>query len=383
MRKVFVVIPSMGGGGAERVMLQILKNLDRNKFEIRLILFEREGELLSDLPPDITVDALRMKKSKYMLYGFSAPDFVIRFAKILRKDQPDAILSFMWYTNLVVLLARLFSGIKCGVLVSERYGLSASYEGLMEEFLRRNTIRFFYPKAETIIVNAEAMGQQLRELFHIHPEKIEVIYNPLEMQRVTRLGEEKVDHIWFEEDIPIIIGIGRLTLQKGFSYLIKAIHILTSEGINCRLIILGKGPEDDNLRRLAVDLNVADRVAFLGFQKNPYKYLSRSTIFTLSSLYEGLPNVLLEALALGVSSIATRCPTGPEEIVTDGVNGILVPPANERVLSEAIKKLLLDEELRARIGEAGRIRAEYFRADKVIKEYERIIHKVCAESAER
>ncbi|OGP30994.1 MAG: hypothetical protein A2073_01515 [Deltaproteobacteria bacterium GWC2_42_11] len=172
-----------------------------------------------------------------------------------------------------------------------------------------------------------------------------------------------------------------MTQQKGFDYLLKAFSIVLSEGIACRIVIMGKGKEEGFLKKLAKQLNISDRVDFLGFQQNPYRYMLHSTVFVLSSLYEGFPNVLLEALALGVPSIAARCPTGPEEIIADGVNGLLVPPADEKSLAEAIKRLLTDEALRKRLGEAGKKCAEDFRVAKIIKEYEAVIEGVCAESA--
>lgn len=284
----------------------------------------------------------------------------------------------MWYTNFVALLSKLLSRARCGIIVSERSSLS-SYEGWLNEFLRRLAIRTFYPKAEIIIVNSKNMGIELTQMFNISASKVSVIYNPIDIQRINQMKGEEVRHPWYEADIPLIVAIGRLTFSKGFSYLIKALHIVGAKGIPCRLVILGEGGEEERLKRLAIGLRVDDWVAFLGFQPNPYKYLARSTLFVLSSLYEGFPNVLLEALALGVPSIATRCPTGPEEIITDGVDGILVPPSDEQALADAIKRVLRDEGLRERLGEAGKKRAEDFRVEKIVKQYEDVIEDLCKE----
>ncbi|MFC1825838.1 glycosyltransferase, partial [Thermodesulfobacteriota bacterium] len=207
--------------------------------------------------------------------------------------------------------------------------------------------------------------------------KIIPIYNPIEVERVTQRSHEKIEHLWYDEKVPIIISIGRLTPQKGFSHLIKALAIVKKSGISCRLVILGEGKENSNLRKLAKKLRINDSVAFLGFQRNPYKYLRYATIFVLSSLYEGFPNVLLEALALGVPSVATRCPTGPTEIITDGVDGILVPSADHIALADAIKQLLLDSNLRKQLREKGKKRVVEFRVEKIIRQYEEVIEAVC------
>lgn len=377
--KIFLLIPTLSGGGSERVMVHLIRNIDRRKFDPCLVLFEKKGRYIEDLPSNIQI--FELEKGGYK-YGFQWL-ILFKLRKLIEKQKPDIILSFMWYTNIIAILALYLSRVKCEAVISERYGLAFSLEGWLTELLRRFTIRFLYPKADKIIVNSEKMGFQLSQMFKIQPGKITVIYNPVDIQEATLISRKETNHPWYKEDVPILIAIGRLTPQKGFSYLIKALHLVIAEGINCRLLILGEGVEKEKLKKLAIDLQVDDKVAFLGFQKNPYKYLARSTIFVLSSLYEGFPNVLLEALALGVPSIATRCPTGPEEIITDGVDGILVPPADERVLTDVIKKLLQDENLRKRLGEAGRKRAEDFRVEKIIKQYEDVIEAVCAESAER
>jgi glycosyltransferase involved in cell wall biosynthesis len=220
-------------------------------------------------------------------------------------------------------------------------------------------------------------------MYRFPENKVVVIHNPLDIGRVRSLGTDGVGHPWYREPAPVITAVGRLTPQKGFPYLLKAVRILLSEGMDCRLAILGRGPEEEQLRNLASDLGIEDSVAFLGFQENPYKYLARSSVFVLSSLYEGFPNALLEAVALGIPSAATRCPTGPEEIITDGVDGILVPPADEKALADAIKRLLLDRDLRDRLSRAGKKRAESFGAEKIVREYENLIEGVCAASAVR
>ena len=385
MKKVFFVIPSLGGGGAERVMLNILRHIDRNKFEPGLILFEKKGELLGDLPLDVNVMVLRNEKKNpiwHLFYTAWVP-FARSLAKLIKTERPQAVVSFMWYTNLIALTARSLSKSKCRIAVSERYGLLISHEGWLIELLRRQVIRFFYPKANLIIVNAKEMGIQLRKMFNISVNKIAVIYNPVDLKKINQLCIKDAHHLWYQEQIPIITAIGRLTLQKGFTYLLRAVHILLSEGIRCRLVILGRGPERENLEKLSAELGISSHVEFLGFQQNPYKFLSRSTVFVLSSLYEGFPNVLLEAMALGIPSVATRCPTGPDEIITEGVDGILVPPADEKAIADAIKKLLLDEDLRKRLSEAGKRRIQDFAVEKIVKQYEDAIESVCAVSAER
>ncbi len=139
-----------------------------------------------------------------------------------------------------------------------------------------------------------------------------------------------------------------------------------------RLVILGDGGKRSNLEKLARQLGIERQVTFLGFQTNPFKYLARSDIFVLSSLWEGFALVIVEAMACGIPVISTRCPSGPDEIITDGVNGLLVPVADETALAEAILRLLKDKKLAVKLAQAGTKRAEDFAITKIIKQYEAI-----------
>jgi len=362
------VVPTLSAGGAERVVLYLLEHIDRRRFSpIKLILFERKGQFLNKVPEDVEV--MSLKKGFYR-YGLQWLIFV-PLTEILNKERPDVVISFMWYPNLIVSLARLLSRGKGKIIISERVSLSFSF-GFVGDLLRTLGIRLFYRKADTIIVNSRGMMHELKERFHLAEEKIKVIYNPVDTKRIEELGKEEVNHPWFKENIPIIIAMGRLTAQKGFNYLIDALRVLVDMGVNCRLCIMGEGEDKERLHNQTVRLDIHERVAFLGFQKNPYKSLARSSVFVLSSLHEGFPNALLEAMALGVPSVATMCPTGPDELITDGVDGLLVPPADAEALAEAIERLIRNEDLRKKLGSSAKKRAEEFEANKIVKEYERV-----------
>ncbi len=379
--KIVFFISDLGGGGAERVLLNILRNIDRSHFIPILFLFKRYGILLSSLPQDIEVYSLKELKGKFW-YGFQWLNLLIQFAKHLRKIRPHVVFSLMWYPNAIAILAKILNGLNFKVIVSERTS-TFIYESRFVNYLRSLVIHFLYPKADIIISPSKGIAEDLILSYGISKEKIRTAHNPVDLNTIHERAKESLNHPWYKNGEDIIIAVGRLGKEKGFDYLIKAISFLSKNGIDFKLIIIGEGNERKSLQSLAGELNLENRIDFAGFQENPYKYLSRSKIFVLSSIYEGFPNVLLEALSLGVPSIATRCPTGPEEIITDGVDGILVPPANEKALAEAIKRVLLDEALRKRLSESGRKRAEEFRVEKIVKQFEDVIEAVCAESAEK
>ena len=379
--RIFFFIPDLNAGGAERVLVNIVNHVNRDRFTPFLLLFRKIGPLLSQVSGDVQICDLQHLHEK-ICRGFEWLDLVIRFIKYARQSRPDAVVSFMWYPNAIALAANSIGGLNLKIIATEHTS-SATYKGKMIGLLRRLLIRALYPKANMIVAPSQGIADDLYLRYGISKKKLKVIHNPLDTNVILKKAGEPLEHPWYGKGESIIIAIGRLGQEKGFSFLIRAVAHLAREGTRCKLIILGEGTEKENLQRLVKELSLEDAVSLPGFQENPYKYLSRSTVFVLSSLYEGFPNVLLEALALGVPSIATRCPTGPEEIIIDGVSGILVEPASEEAMADAIKRVLSDAELRKKLAEGGRKRAEDFSVEKIIKEYEAAIDEVCAESAER
>ena len=203
-----------------------------------------------------------------------------------------------------------------------------------------------------------------------------VIYNSIDIVKITTLLNNEVEHTCFNENIPLITVCGRLTSSKNYPLLLKSFAIIQRE-IKARLLILGEGEKRKSLEDLVDKLGIQDKVMFLGFQKNPFKYIAKSNIFVLSSSWEGFSIVIVEAMACGVPVISTRCPSGPDEIITDEVNGLLVPVANVDAMAQAILRLLKDESLSNRLAEAGKKRAKDFKVEKMVAEYERLFEVVC------
>jgi len=379
-KRILFFIYDLGGGGAERVLVNIIRNIDRSRFIPVLYLFSKKGTLLPLVPGDteiISLDDVHVPE----IFGLWFFFLFKRIRAQLKGVRPDILLSFMWYPNAIAIIVQKLMRGNVKVIVSERTSTSM-YSSKRDNNWRNFIIRFLYPRANLIISPSRKIAQDI--ILQTVPEsKVRVIHNPVDISAISEYAKEETDHRWYRKKESIVIAIGRLGNEKGFDYLIKAIALLAGEGIQCKLVILGEGKEKENLLKLVEKLGLNDRVSFEGFQENPYKYLARSTVFVLSSLYEGFPNVLLEAMALGIPSVATRCPTGPDEIITEGVDGVLIPPADEKAIADSIKKLLLDEDLRKRLSEAGKRRIQDFAVEKIVKQYEDAIESVCAESAER
>jgi len=366
-KKLFVVIGKLGGGGAEHVVIRILRHLDRERFLPVLVLFEREGVLLDEVPADVPIlDCGRRREG-------GAFRWLGRFATFLRRESPDVVLSFMWFTNAVTLLSRLVSGARCRFIVSERMTVIGSDEGFVAEFLRRISIRMLYPTAERIVCNSSAMRRHFVDRFRIPENKVVSIPNPVEIEEIRRKSGQSGTGMQLPGNMPVVVGMGRLSREKGFDILIRAAG---KSSVSFHLLLVGEGKEKESLGRLVRSLGISERVTFAGYRSNPYPYLGLASVFVLPSRYEGFPNSLVEAMALGLPCIATRCPTGPEEIIVDGETGLLVPVEDPEATARAIDRLLEDPSLRDRLGNAALESVKRIDAPRIVLQYESLLEEV-------
>ena len=361
-RKILFVSPSLVGSGTERLVWLILQYLNRKKFEPLLAVFRAQFDY--PVPEDVPVICFHKKGAH------AIPELIWRLARVYEKERPDTVISFVEHTNLIAVFAKKVSHVKPRLLLTAYNHLSIDLKQALLARVEGWLIPYFYPQADAVICLSRGVANDLEAEFRIPRQKIRVIYGAVDTEYVSHLTGEKVDHPFFTpKEIPVIVAIGRLVEPKGYPYLLRAFAKVMAE-IPCRLIIIGEGRDRKSLEKLVQQVGIERQVEFLGFQKNPFKYLARSDIFVLSSLWEGFALVIMEAMACGVPVIATRCPSGPEEIITDGVNGLLVPVADETALAKAMLRLLNDKHLATRLAQAGRKRVEAFDVAKYVKEYE-------------
>jgi glycosyltransferase involved in cell wall biosynthesis len=171
---------------------------------------------------------------------------------------------------------------------------------------------------------------------------------------------------------PLLVACGRLAEQKGFPYLIDAMSLVRKEIPAATLWILGEGPDRRALQEQIDNSSLGNAVRLLGFRDNPYSFMAAADLFVLSSIFEGFGNVIVEAMASGTAVVSTDCPYGPSEIITDGINGLLVPPRDHQALAEAILRVLRSNDLRARLEHAGRQRSKDFSALAIADDYARV-----------
>lgn len=356
-RKVAIVIPSLMGGGAEKVMINIISNLDKNKFDTRLIVVNKKGPYISLIPDDIHVVDLKADRVRYSIKNL---------IKELNLFKPDIVLSTLGYLNLILISIKPFLKSKPKIIVREANTPSKDINQLSKykKFIFNFLYKRLYKKADYIIAQCEGMKKDIIHCFKIEDkDKVICIYNPLDINLINNLKIEK--NPYFKGNINLL-SVGRLSYQKGFDILIDAFKIVNQKIPNTYLTILGEGELEEKLKEKSKELNIDKKISFVKFQQNPYPFYYYSDMYILSSRWEGFPNTLLEAIACQTKVVATNCKSGPVEILENDKYGVIVEEENSLALAEGIISYINQES-------KTNNRAEYFNINKIIKDYERIL----------
>ena len=359
--KIALFLPSLRGGGAERVMVNLARGFVERGLRVDLVLAKAEGPYLSQVPKEVRVVDLGARRVLYSLPG------LVRY---LRRERPQAMLSALNHANIVAIWAKLLARVQTNLVVAEHNTLSRSTQNAssVRVKLLPFLIKTFYPYADAVVAVSRGVAEDLVTTTKLPMEKIKVIYNPVITPELFAKAEEPLDHPWFRPgEPPVVLGVGRLTQQKDFPTLIRAFALVRKER-PARLMILGEGEERPKLEALVRELRLEEDVVLPGFVDNPYKYMKRAAVFVLSSKWEGLPTALIEALALGIRVVATNCPSGPEEVLEGGKWGRLVPVGDPAGLAQAI----LDRLNNARSGNtSGQVEyaIQRFSLEKIVQTY--------------
>ncbi len=367
---ILFVLANLGGGGAERAIVNLANRLDRALFEPHVALFRREGPFLADLADDInTYEIQPMEK------GFLAKNWerVRGLCRIYHAIKPALIMSVLWQTNVVTLFAATLCRFRCPIVINEQVAPKENLASEWHRYLFWPLAGFLYRRAARIVTISQGISNELAERLSLPRSSVAVIPNPVDVDRVRAAAEAEVAPP--REGRPLLVAVGRLTPQKDFPTLLRAVAqvVLT---LPVDLLLIGEGPERSNLGVLIAELQLQPYVRLIGFQSNPYMYMKQAQLFILSSRWEGFGNVLVEAMALGVPVIATDCPYGPREILEDGKYGVLVPIGDEEALAQAILALLQDPDKRGDLSRAAQRRAEDFSLTRIVPMYEHLFLEI-------
>jgi len=335
-QRVAIFTANMDGGGAERAMLKLAGGIAGHGYEVDLVLSRAEGHYLQEVPDSVRVVDLDARRVLSSIPG------LVRY---LRRERPNAMLTSMNYVNIVGIWARTLARVDTRLIVNEQNALSleAAHSPRRRHRLMPRLIKRFYPWADGVTSVARGTADDLVSTAGVSPNLIEVVHNPIVTTELRELVAEPLGHPWFGTgQVPVVLGVGRLAPQKDFGTLIRA-FARVMERRPCRLMILGDGPERASLEALVAERGLTGSVDLPGWVSNPYPHMAHAGVFVLSSRWEGLPSVLIEALFCEVPVVATDCLSGPREILEGGRYGALVPVGDEEALAAAIETALAGE----------------------------------------
>jgi glycosyltransferase involved in cell wall biosynthesis len=375
MRRIALFTNKMDAGGVQRAVVSLARELVQRGHAVDLLLARARGEMLAQLPREVRVRELAAAWPFALRPLFAlpaelralAPGFLATgtpralrslgpLAAYLREQPPDALLATPMSCALVALWAAHLAHSSVRVVAREANTPSqqVAQRRLPYHAKLPALARTWYPRAAGIVAVSDGVADDLARTAGVSRERIETIYNPLDIVRIRSLAAETPSEPWLRDagGPPVILAVGRLVHAKDFSTLLRAFALVRAQR-EARLVVLGRGPERLRLAWLARRLGVANDVRLAGYAENPFAHMSRARVFALSSRYEGLANVLREALACGCNVVATDCPSGSAEVLRNGELGRLVPvgdaPALARALLAALSETLTPEQVRARV----------------------------------
>ncbi len=369
--KVAFLLPDFGGGGAESMIVRLANAFAARGHRVDLVVFQAEGPNRAAVAPAVQVVSLGV--TRWPL----APLAIRRY---LRRARPKLLISALFHINIFALAARLLLPFtRTRFVVTERNMLSVHVR-----YSRRKTRHFFflaarllYPFADKVVGVSRGVAEDIRRIARLPERKVTWIYNPTATPESLARAEAAVDDPWLDSArSPIIVNVGRLEPQKDQDSLLRAFARLP-EAQRGSLLILGQGSLQGDLERLSRELGIDRQVRFAGYIDNPLPYMRRADLYVMSSLYEGFPNVLVEALLCGLPIVSTDCPSGPDEILGADEFGTLVPRSDPEAMAEAILRTLASPP----DPERQRARALEFTVERCADRFEALARQLCESRA--
>ncbi len=313
-------------------MRDLAKGFAQRGLCVDMVLVQAKGPYLDQLPDGVRLIDLKARRT---LTSF------LPLLRYLRRECPDALVSTLPHANAIALIAKKLFAEQLRVVARREINFQMEYANA--DFKYRLTLqleRLLLPFADAVVAVSDGVADDLKRGAPNISHLVQVIYNPVVWPDHAERAGQPVEHPWFGDPaMPVILAAGRLAAQKGYPTLLMAFAELVKSR-PCRLVVLGEGPERQDLIALARNLEIAHAVDFPGFQINPFAFMAKASAFVLSSVYEGLPTVLIEAMACGTPAISTDCPSGPREILKGGKWGHLVPVGDSRALARAMRDTL-------------------------------------------
>lgn len=358
---ITVVIGSMRIGGAERATLNLINGFSKKGLKVELVLLSKVGEFLNVIDPHIRIVNLNKRK---------ATQGIVAIKKYLKQSDPKILFVVQNHIQLMVLLAVTLMNWKGKIILNEQSTFSINLTGL-KGFVQRKISKILFSRADKIVAVSQGVATDLKNEFVKLSSKIVVIPNAVITDHLLKVKDNPVDHPFFNKEFQVIVSAGRFIKSKNFDLLINAFQVYSKDK-KTKLIILGDGGEMHHLKRLVSKLGLEDEISLPGFVPDPCIYFSKANVFVLSSDYEGLPGVIIEAMACGCKIVSTDCKSGPAEILQNGKFGFLCPVGDLNELVVAIDHAFKSSSNTKALVE----RSNDFHIDKIISEYLQLFNSI-------
>ena len=325
--KVAIFIPDLDGGGAQLANVNLANELVRQGLTVDFVVYNADGPFRQRVAENVRLVVLGSRR-------FDTG--VLRFCRYLARERPSVVMASMQHAGVIALLARRLVGGQSRFIVQHQNTLSMQYQDARP--VARLWLRLLgalLPSANAIVMVSNEAADDLVGMFPKTSHKVVSIYNPAFEPGIVELANEPLAHPWFNNsEVPVILSVGRLVPQKNYETLLAAFaQVVRSR--QARLVVIGEGPDRASLLARAKELDIVQFVDFPGFQPNPYPFMKNANLFVLSSIFEGLPLVLVEALGCGTPVVSTACP-GTREVLEDSKWGKLVPVEDAQAMARAI-----------------------------------------------
>jgi glycosyltransferase involved in cell wall biosynthesis len=360
-------IPTMNLGGAQQVTVTIANGLAARGYAVDLVLARAVGPLLDRVDDAVRVVDLATPP----ISGVGVLAAVPALRRYLRRERPDVLFAAMMNANVVGVLTHALAGVGTRLVLTEHNTFGVR-PGLRDR-VTAGLATVLYPRADRVVGVSRGVADSVVAGTNVDDERVSVLYNPIDVEAIRAAAAEPLaDAVAETMAGDVVFTVGRLAAAKDHATLLRAFRRVHDRRPWVRLVVAGVGPKRAELECLADDLGLADAVTFVGFVDNAYASMAAASVFVLSSKHEGLPTVLLEALACETPIVSTDCPSGPREILADGRYGRLVPVGDDAALAEAIVESLDAPTPAAALG----TRAADFSLDAVLSEYESFIGRI-------
>jgi glycosyltransferase involved in cell wall biosynthesis len=360
-------VPDLSVGGAEQVTVTIVNGLAERGDNVELLLSRFDGELRWELSDRVSVVELPPSRTSVLGVVTHLPALV----SYIRRKQPTAMFPHLGHPSIVSLTASRLANTDTAVIPTHHSAFGVSADQSTKDRLVERLIPRFYPTADRIIAVSGGVAESITNRMAVDREDISVLHNPVDVESVRARAQQPVDHKWVEDEATdLVLFVGRLASQKELETWLRAFRRVHERHPQTRGVIAGQGPRREALLELRDEMGLSDVVSMPGYVDNPYRFMGQADTFLLSSRFEGLPTVLIEALACGCPIVSTDCPSGPREILDDGEYGALVPVGDEAGLAEAVNRRLTDPIP----PDVLRDRADAFAPESVFDKYEQFLN---------